>query len=259
MMESTETADRSAVRDRLDRVNDPELDESIVELKYIDQVRIEGTAITVRFRLPTAWCSPAFAWMMATGIRDEVSALSAVEDVRVRLIDHMHNEKINHGVNQRLAFEEVFEDAESDVEAVRHELDRKARIARQYQAMSVLFDEGVQSDQIARLTRSDITFREGGDDDDRQAIVALQGGALYITVAAEPIEGYLEKAEQTAVVEQPDEELFKTPEGDSIDTEDVEQVYARTRLAKSNMNGQGGICAELNESRYDDVAAETAD
>lgn len=257
MTESLDRVDRSAVRERLDRVNDPELDESIVELQYIGRIRIEDSEVTVRFRLPTAWCSPAFAWMMATGIRDEVGALPAVEGVRVRLVDHMHDEGINRGVNRRLAFEDVFEDAESDVEVVRRELDRKARLARQYRAMSVLFDGGVRSDQIARLSPNDITYVEDGGD--RRAMVALQGEAFYVTVSAEPIEEYLEKAERTAAVEHPNDTLFKTPEGDSIDPENVERVYARARLANSNMSGQGGICAELNASRYDGVETETAD
>lgn len=259
MMEPVEELDRTAVYDRLDRVNDPELDESIVELQYIDRVHIEETVVTVQFRLPTAWCSPAFAWMMATGIRDEVSTISAVNDVRVSLIDHMHDEEINRGVNQCLAFEEVFEDAESDVEAVRRELDHKARLARQYRAMSLLLDAGIKSNQITRLTRSDVGFEERRDGNNPQAIVALENEALYVAIPAEPVKEYLEKAEQISIVEKPDDELFKTPDGNSIDIEEFEQVYARTRLANSNMDGQGGICAQLNESRYEDVTAEKAD
>ena len=46
------------------RVTDPELDESIVELDYVDQIDIGDDDVTVHFTLPTAWCSPAFAWMI---------------------------------------------------------------------------------------------------------------------------------------------------------------------------------------------------
>ncbi|WP_241997089.1 iron-sulfur cluster assembly protein, partial [Halorubrum sp. SD626R] len=53
------------VRDRLDRVEDPELARSIVELDYVDAIDIDGGRVLVQFTLPTAWCSPAFAWMMA--------------------------------------------------------------------------------------------------------------------------------------------------------------------------------------------------
>ena len=36
---------------------------------------IDDGDVTVEFTLPTAWCSPAFAWMMATDARDEVDSL----------------------------------------------------------------------------------------------------------------------------------------------------------------------------------------
>lgn len=53
--------DRAAVRERLDEVRDPELDRSIVDLDYVDEIRIEEGTVAVAFVLPTAWCSPAFA------------------------------------------------------------------------------------------------------------------------------------------------------------------------------------------------------
>lgn len=137
--ETTESpVDPNAVRERLDCVYDPELDRSIVELQYIDDIDIDNGAVTVTFVLPTAWCSPAFAWMMATGIRDEVGDLSGVTSVTVRLPDHMHGDEITTGVNQGLPFEAVFEDAENGVEAVRRKLDEKIRFARQYGAMQAL-------------------------------------------------------------------------------------------------------------------------
>ncbi|MFB6135667.1 MAG: iron-sulfur cluster assembly protein [Halobacteriaceae archaeon] len=57
---------RGAVRAALDGVTDPELDRSLVDLGYVDEVAVDGGRATVRLTLPTAWCSPAFAWMMAT-------------------------------------------------------------------------------------------------------------------------------------------------------------------------------------------------
>ncbi|MFC7136366.1 iron-sulfur cluster assembly protein [Halobaculum litoreum] len=79
--EGTAAATPAAVRERLDRVTDPELDTSIVELDYIEDIRItadadaDGDAVFVAFTLPTAWCSPAFAWMMAGDARDAVASL----------------------------------------------------------------------------------------------------------------------------------------------------------------------------------------
>lgn len=255
-MASTHPIERTEVYEKLDQVNDPELDESIVELQYIDQVELGKDSVTIQFRLPTAWCSPAFAWMMATGIRDEVGAIPGVDGVSVRLIDHMHGEEITRGVNQRQAFQEVFDDAESDVEAVRKELNHKARLARQYRAMSTLLNGGVQFEQIARLTRGDIEFKE--DQEEQYAVIALPDEAPYVVVSADPIKAYLEKAEQTTIVEQSTDRLFKTPDGSPMEADEVERVYARARLANSNMDGQKSICSQLNESRYEDIKGEKA-
>lgn len=155
-MSRSVSPDRNAVIERLDRVTDPELDRSIVELDYIDDLHV-GSSVFVQFKLPTAWCSPAFAWMMATDIREEVSELSGVEGVTVRLIDHMHAQEITHGVNEGSAFEAVFEDATEGVEEARAMLEGKARLARQYRAVETLLDTGVDPEQIVALTRDDVT------------------------------------------------------------------------------------------------------
>jgi metal-sulfur cluster biosynthetic enzyme len=234
-----------AVRERLDRVTDPELDTSIVELEYIDEIRIDGDEVRVAFTLPTAWCSPAFAWMMATDARDEVEALSGVARATVDLREHMHETEINHGVNERLSFGEAFPDADGSVEPVRAELDEKARIARQHDATGALLDAGLDGDQIVSLTRSDLDLDLDGD----RARVWLRGGALAVTVDAEPLARYLEKAAATGLLDDDHDELFRTPEGEPVAPEQFETVRHRTRLAGVNMSGQGSVCDALHESR----------
>lgn len=233
---------RAAVRERLDRVTDPELDRSIVELEYVDEIRIDDGAVFVRFRLPTAWCSPAFAWMMATDIREEVGALAGVARVRVDLVDHLHGEEISEGVNEGRPFEAVFEDATEGVEAVRATLDDKARLARQHRAVGALLDAGLSPDQIVALERGDVTV-----DGDRVA-VTLEG--LTVFADGDPIERYLAKATEVGVAVDPDDPLFETPENDPIDPDEFDLVHRRTRLARTNMSGQGALCDGLREARY---------
>lgn len=146
MSETASVIDRDRIEKRLDRVTDPELDRSIIDLDYIKGIGIEGRRVTVRFKLPTAWCSPAFAWMMATDIREEVTALPGVEETVVRLVDHMHADGINRGINEGLTFEAVFDDADGDVEAVRETLDHKARMARQHRAAGCRHRDGTVGD-----------------------------------------------------------------------------------------------------------------
>jgi metal-sulfur cluster biosynthetic enzyme len=235
-----------AVRERLARVTDPELDESIVELGYIDDIAIDGDEVTVRFTLPTAWCSPAFAWMMATDARDGIESLPDVSVAHIRLRDHMHEAEINEGVNERLSFGAVFPDADGGVESIRATLDDKARVSRQYDAVEALLDAGVSPEQICGLQPADLDVEFDTDSD--LAAVELDGGALVVTVDAAPLRRYLRKARavDAAVAGEP---LFRTPEGDPIEPDEFEIVHRRGRLAQTNMSGQAGICEALNESR----------
>ncbi|MFC4436141.1 MULTISPECIES: iron-sulfur cluster assembly protein [Natrialbaceae] len=236
---------REAVRDRLDRVTDPELDRSIVELEYVDAIEIDGGRVTVHVTLPTAWCSPAFAWMMAADAREEVEGLSGVAEGRVYLREHMHEVEINRGMNAGLPFEDAFPDADDAVDAVRAELDRKARTARQYDAVETLLEAGLDPATIVSLRPRDL---ERTDRDDR-ATIYLADRAVAVSVPAEPIDDYLEKARETGLVETSADPLFLTPEGEPIDSSEFELVHRRGRLAKVNMSSQGGICDGLRESR----------
>ncbi len=241
--QSTPTVDRTAVLDRLDSVTDPELDRSIVELGYIDELCV-GPAVFVRFTLPTAWCSPAFAWMMAVDIRDTVSELPGVERVTVRLADHMHDEEITNGVNEGRPFDAVFEDATEGVEAVRATLDAKARLARQYRAVEALLAAGLDPEQIVGLRWTDVTF----DPETERAAITTGGVVVYAPLL--PLTEYVDKARETGVLLDPDDRLFVTPEGIPIAPEAFERVHHRTRSAKTNMTGQGAVCEALQDARY---------
>jgi metal-sulfur cluster biosynthetic enzyme len=234
---------RAGVRTRLDRVDDPELDESIVELGYVRELAIEGESVTVELVLPTAWCSPAFAWMMVTGAREEVCDLPGVEDCDVRLADHMHAAAINRGVSEGLAFEEVFPDADGGIDAVRRTLDEKARMGRQYRAVDALLDADVEPAQIVSLRRGDVSLG------DERALVSLADGGLVVPIPAEPMTEYLRKATAIGLVTDPDDRLFATPEGEPIPPDGFDRVHHRARLARTNANGQASVCAALNEAR----------
>ncbi|WP_336363396.1 iron-sulfur cluster assembly protein [Halalkalicoccus salilacus] len=244
--------DAATVRDRLRNVTDPELDRSIVELEYVDEIRIDGGSVTVEFTLPTAWCSPAFAWMMAVDARDALETHPAVSEATIRLRDHMHEAEINEGVNDRRAFEEVFDDADGDIEEVRRTLDDKARLARQYRAIDALLEGGLKPEQIVRLTREDVDVESdpgaSRDENADRAVVRIDD-ALSVCIEAEPIRRYLEKAASMGVVSAAGDRLFATPEGEPIPVTEFERVHKRSRLAGTNMSGQGHVCENLGEAR----------
>jgi len=249
--EPTGPPERDAIRDALSTVTDPELDRSIVELEYIDEITVErdgdAASVSVAFTLPTAWCSPAFAWMMATDARDVVEALSGVADCEVELREHMHTEEINSGVNERRSFEASFPDADDGIAGLRATLDEKARMARQYDAVEALLDAGLAGAQIATLRRDDLERL----DDDRLAVY-VRDGNVGVTVAGDAVERYRRKARDVDLFEE-SERLFRTPEEDLFDPEDFELVHNRGRLAQVNMDGQGGVCDALHDARREQL------
>ena len=231
-----------AVRDRLDRVEDPELARSIVELDYVDAIDIDGGRVLVQFTLPTAWCSPAFAWMMAVDARDEVESLAWVDTARIELCDHMHDEEITTGVNARDTFGETFPDADGGVAEVRAAIADKARVSRQREAISTLLDAGVDPAQIVALDRDDVTL------DGEAAHVELDG--LSVVVDRDPIETYVNRAAASGHVTVTGDTLFLTPEGDQIAPDRLDRVQKRARLADVNMSGQGAVCDALHRARH---------
>ncbi|MFC6765198.1 iron-sulfur cluster assembly protein [Natrinema soli] len=233
----------SDVRKRLDNVTDPELDESIVALDYISEIVVQGTTVDVSFMLPTAWCSPAFAWMMATDARDEVESLPGVDQASIVLREHMHETEITEGVNARRSFGEVFPDADGSVADIRATLDSKARLARQYEALNELLDAGVTAEQIVALEYGDLSFDDG-------VAVTVQDRSVEIPVSADPLESYVEKARATGLIDDDCDVLFRTPEGEPIEPEQFDLIHKRARLARVNMTGQGGVCDALNEARW---------
>ena len=60
----------------------------------------QGERGTVAFRLPTYWCSPNFAFLMAEGIAREVARLPWVTRGSVRLEDHMYADEVNAAVER---------------------------------------------------------------------------------------------------------------------------------------------------------------
>ncbi|RQH02593.1 iron-sulfur cluster assembly protein [Natrarchaeobius oligotrophus] len=232
------------VRTALDDVYDPELDRSVTELEFVDDIEITGRSVSVSLRLPTGLCSPSFAWMMAADVRDAVLDLPDVDDVTVSLRDHVHDEEITRGVNDGASFQDVFEDAEADLEELRWTFDHKARLGRQHDAMTVLLEEGVDPHELVAITHGDVRLNDG--------VATVSVDDRSVSVPAEPIDSYLEKVDVLGIDASPDAPFFVTPEEEAIPPTEFESVRRLTRLSSVNMDGQAHECSLLLEARYGD-------
>jgi metal-sulfur cluster biosynthetic enzyme len=102
--------DGAPLLERLGRVLDPELDESILDLGFIRSLQLRSGHASVALRLPTSWCAVNFAYMMADDVRRALLSVEGVRRVTVRLGDHCAAEEIEAAVNAGRPFAEAFPD-----------------------------------------------------------------------------------------------------------------------------------------------------
>ncbi|MGI5501421.1 iron-sulfur cluster assembly protein [Lentzea sp. CA-135723] len=135
-----------AVHKALDEVMDPELDEPITTLGFVRSVELAGGVLTVHLRLPTAFCSPNFAYLMASDAKDALRELAP--HVVVVLDDHHDSDVINRGIAADAGFVGTYgEEASRDLEELRLTFQRKAHAAAMERAV-----RDVPLDRLRSLT-----------------------------------------------------------------------------------------------------------
>ncbi len=228
------------VRRALGRVDDPELDEPVTDLRFVDRLEIDAAgAVSIGFRLPTYWCAANFAFLMADDMRREVLALPWVTQVRVRLGEHMYADKINHGIESGLSFAETFgAEANGDLGALRQTFLVKAFQRRQEALLRHLRAEGCTPDLLASLT---VTALEGLD-------LSEEGARLR--------QRYLDRR---AVCARPGEMLaFVDAEGEKLRAADLPAYLLALGRVGINAEFNGALCRGLLAARFDEPVAEPA-
>jgi metal-sulfur cluster biosynthetic enzyme len=142
----------------LGTVTDPEIDESVTSLEFITSVRIEsGTNVRIEFRLPTYWCAPNFAFLMASDMRDAVSELPWVENVTVGLLDHFSADLINRSVARKQDFRDAFPgETDDNLSEIRTTFLGKAFERRQELFIRNLLAKGYPATRIVQISLHDL-------------------------------------------------------------------------------------------------------
>ncbi|WP_018183915.1 iron-sulfur cluster assembly protein [Kaistia granuli] len=168
------TATRTAeVVDRLGEIRDPELDEPVTAMGFIQAIEIVDGKVGVTFQLPTAWCAANFAFLMAVDMKAAVRALPWVTTVEIVLLEHFAARRINEAVGQDLSFVEAFpQKAEAELDRLRHTFVEKAFLARQHAVLESLPNRP-------------------GDEPANWTIAELEGLARQSRALAEPVTRYL--------------------------------------------------------------------
>jgi metal-sulfur cluster biosynthetic enzyme len=139
----------------LDEVMDPELDEPITTLGFVRSLNVSpGGNVKVHLRLPTSFCSPNFAYLMASDAKDALNQLDWTRNVVVELDDHHDSPIINAGLAASAGYRGTFgHEAEDSLDELRETFRRKAHTAAMERCLTALLRAGHPSESLgsARL------------------------------------------------------------------------------------------------------------
>jgi metal-sulfur cluster biosynthetic enzyme len=221
---------------RLAFVMDPELDEPVTELGFIELVSVsDDDVVDIVFRLPTYWCSPNFAFMMADDMRRAVSSLQWVRVARPQLRDHMVAEEINRGVSDGRSFGEALSAFASggSLNEVREKFRRKAFQRRQESMI--------------------LAMRELGYDDQALCSMSLYaydqvefGARKYASQKSR----YREILVERDLASLPSDLVFVTYDGYPIKPQELAFHLQRLRAIRINMEFNSALCRGLLADRY---------
>jgi len=224
---------REEVWSALDAVTDPEIDESVVSLDFVTELKIDSSnRVEIEFRLPTYWCAPNFAFLMASDMRDAVTALEWVRDVSVRLSDHFSADLINRSVALRQDFRDAFPgETDDDLSAIRQKFLGQAFERRQELLLQYLMARGYGPDWIARASLSELI----GLELDQEGI-ALRNLYLFILRRMDP------HAREEALA-------FTMANKRPLDNQDLRTYLRKIAATRRNAEFNGFICRSLLSER----------
>ncbi len=228
---------------RLDLVMDPELDEPVTDMGFIEAVSVIRTApdqntstVHVSFRLPTYWCSPNFAFLMAEGIKRQIEVLPWVGQAVVTLQDHMAADEMNAAINAGASFGTVFAELQpdEDLAALREKFDIKAFQRRQEVVIKAMLAMGFLPAEIVKMPRA-----------------LVETAAFTDPEAARQKIRYLAILDEKHLAPSPRDLAFPTYQGARID--DYAQYMDLLRSVRIKMEFSGSLCRGLKRSRYQEA------
>ena len=220
--------DEASVLDALSGVRDPELDEPITDLKFVSDLRVGGDSVDVRLRLPTPFCAPNFAYLMAYDAREALLSVPGVREARVILDDHHTADEINAGMAGGLGFEGTFssfEETGEDLDGLRAIFRRKAFISRQERLCRALLADGYSPAELAGMRLEDVP-------------------------SSEAKEKYLSRREELGLDISADAPFVVDPDGRKIPEEAVMQHLRFARVTRLSIEANAGFCRGVLAARY---------
>lgn len=239
-------------------VLDPELDEPLVKLGFIDRVQVDGPDVTVAFKLPTYWCSPNFAYLMAGDLRARIGALPGIRTARVELVDHCADDEITTSINQGKSFAEAFADEvyeDENLEELRRIFLRKGFLMRQDKLIRRLLKAGLDEATILNLRVEDMMVDESAD----LACVTTPSGPVYLEGTGLSTSAYLRKGSVIGLFKTAHDLLITDDTGEPVIPGGLQAYLRRSRSVRLNIMFNTSMCKSLFRARYEHVGASASD
>lgn len=217
---------RGRVLEALSAVRDPELDESITSLGFVEGVEVEGESVHVQLRLPTYWCAANFAYIMTADAKTALLSLPEVSHAHVTLIDHFSSTEINRGMALDHNFQETFEGlADGELGEVRDLFSRKAFVSRQEKLCRVLKSGGHTPETLTELQLDELP-------------------------AGDETEAYLSRRRELGLDLSGTAPFLIDPSGRRIRAEEAADHLRFARLMATSIEANGSMCRALLADRY---------
>lgn len=217
----------------LHEVVDPELDEPITELGFVRSLAVDGDTITAHLRLPTSFCSPNFAYLMASDAKDVLTRLEWSTSVTVELDDHHDSHIINVGLRTDAGYRGTFgNEADDSLDALRVAFQRKAHTAAMERCLT-------------ELLRSD-------PDNGPADLAAVRLGDLP---AEHPDTAALIRRRHVLALSTEPDALVLVDHTGAQYPEGADVALRRARSTRISIEGNAHFCRGLLRTRYDDAPA----
>jgi len=232
--------DGTVLLERLQPILDPELDESILQLGFVQSLHVHDGHATIVVQLPTSWCAANFAYMMADDIRRALLTAEGIDDVTVRLRDHFAAEAIETAVNAGKPFAEAFPgEGCGSLTALRVTFLHKGFTSRQERLLRDLRAVGFLSKDIWTLCVGDVMVQG-------EVCVVQRAGQAPIEVgAAETLRRYLARRAELGFTCAAPAPLIIDLRGHPVAVERLEAYYQAARTVRVSLEANGVFCRTL--------------
>lgn len=220
---------QTQVWEALGTVIDPELDEPVTDLGFVRSVAIDEGGVEVHLRLPTSFCSPNFAYLMASDAQDALARVPGIGRVSVLLDDHHDSDRINAGLAAHAGYVGTFgHEADTSLDELRAKFRRKAHTAAMERALMALLRARLRDvDDLPRIRLGDLPPGPSTD-----ALLARRADIGLSTDSGDPV--------------------LVDDDGASIAADQAPLRLRRATSVRISMEGNSHFCRGLLATRYAD-------